>query len=380
MKNTLIITLGIAAMMISCGPKPDGKLGDLMARKDSLEKVKAKVLSELDAVQHEIAKIDTTIKRRYVNVTISQLKKQPFQHEFEVHGVVEADQSVEVYPEMNGRIKSVAVREGQKVSAGQVLARLNTDVLVNQRKEVQASYDLAKDLFERQRTLWEKDKIGSEVEYLQAKNRKESLESSLNTIDAQIAMSVVKAPHDGVVDDVFMKTGEMATPAFPIVRLVNTNQVYIETEISEEYVGKVAKGTRVSVRFPSINYSVDTSIAYVGNFIDPGNRTFKAIVNLANKDGMLKPNLLATMGVVDFKRESEYVIPSKAVMQDTKGNSYVYVAVPKEGEMAAKKVFLEIGKSNEDGTLILSGLEGDEKVIIKGARIVTDGEYIKIKS
>lgn len=380
MKNKLIIILGIAATLISCGPKADGTLGELLEKKDSLEKVKSKVLGELDEIQQQIAKIDTTIKRRYVNVTVTQLKKQPFQHEFEVHGVVEANQSVEVYPEMNGRIKSVTVHEGQKVSAGQVLARLNTDVLVNQRKEVQASYDLAKDLFERQRTLWENDQIGSEVEYLQAKNRKESLENSLKTIDAQIAMSVVKAPHDGVVDDVFMKTGEMATPAFPIARLVNTNQVYIETEISEEYVGKVNKGTRVSVRFPSINYSVDTTISYVGNFIDPGNRTFKAIVNLANKDGMLKPNLLATMGVVDFKRESEYVIPSKAVMQDTKGNSYVYVAVPKDGEMAARKVFLEIGKSNEDGTLILSGLKGDEKVIIKGARIVTDGEYIKIKS
>lgn len=380
MRNDRLLILVIAAAtLVGCGA-PESDLGTLKSKRDSLMGVKADVASQIEKLEQQIALMDTSIERRYINVNVMPLSKKTFTHQFEVHGVVEADKVVEVYPEAAGRIRAIMVKEGQKVAAGQTLITLNVDVVVNQKKEVEGSLALAKDLFERQKKLWEEDKIGSEVEYLQSKNRFESLQSTLKALEAQIAMGVVRAPHDGIVDEIFAKVGGAGNPMAPVLRLVNTNQVYIETEVSEDYVGVITKGSKVSVQFPSIDYMVDTTVAYAGNYIDPGNRTFKVLVNLNNKKGLLKPNLLATMKVVDFEKESEFVIPSSAVMQDTEGKSYVYVVAKKEGELVARKVYLEVGKSNESGTLVISGLTGDEKLITVGARSVTDGEYIKIKS
>lgn len=373
------IVLGsILAITFSCGSKKGNtELEKLTKQRDSLKALHADIGSQLLEVESKIAKLDTSIKRRYVYVSLSDIEKSAFEHTFQVHGNVEADASMSLYPEMPGTIKKVYVKEGQSVNSGQVLAELDLAVLYSQREEVKTSYELAKQIFEKQERLW-KEKIGSEVQYLEAKSRKESLESTLASIDANIKKGKIIAPVNGTVDEIFMNDGELANPAFPIVRLVNTKSVYIKADVSEEYTGILKKGTKVKVEIPTLGFSVDTVVSHVSQFINPNNRSFKVRVDLENKNQKLKPNLLAILSITDLSTKSDFVIPSKAVQQDIKGNNYVFIADKKDGELVAKKIIVEVGSANEEGTLVTGGLSGGEQLIVDGARSVSEGEYIKL--
>jgi membrane fusion protein (multidrug efflux system) len=329
MKLNLIPTLVLGSILIigfSCGGgEANPEIEKLIQKRDSLKALHADIGKALSEVENQIAKLDTSIERRYVYVTLSDIEKSAFEHSFQVHGNVEADASMSLYPEMPGNIKKVYVNEGQSVTSGQVLAELDLSVLYNQREEIKTSYELAKQIFEKQEKLW-KDKIGSEVQYLEAKTRKESLESTLAAIDANIKKGKIIAPVNGTVDEIFMNGGELANPALPVIRLVNANNVYIKADVSEEYTGIIEKGTKVKVEIPSVGFSIDTVVSHVSQFINPNNRSFKVRVDLENKKQKLKPNLLAILSITDLSTKSDFVVPSKAVQQDIKGNNYVFIA------------------------------------------------------
>lgn len=376
MKNLIkIITLAfLVAGFYSCSEnKSEGELAELINTRDSLKIEHEKIGKELNKVEQKIMKLDTT----HTNALVTTITLSPimFKHYFEVYGNVESKYNAQIFPETQGNVIEILVNEGEKVSKGQTLVRLDAGLINKNIAQLQTEQDLANTLFERQKRLWEQN-IGSEVQYLQAKNRKEALEANLATLQQQASQNVIRAPFAGIVEKIFPKIGEMAGPQFPVARVLNLNDVYITADVSERYLNRVQEGDSVEV-IVSNSDTVTSTISRVGNYINPANRTFEIQVDVSKVKDQLRPNSLTTLKINDFTGDSALVIPSSLIMQDGTGASYVYVIENGDGEIIAEKRIISTGLSYNGKTLISSGLKPGEKIIDRGARSVQNGEAVE---
>lgn len=363
----------LIVVLVSCSGasdnSPEAKRKQLTAYKQELHDLESKI-SKLEA------ELDSARKIEYVNVKTLDVVARRFEHFFEVTGNVEADQEVNVSPESSGKIMDILVREGQQVAKGAVLATLNTDMLNQSIEESRISLDLATTTFERQKNLWDQ-KIGSELQFLQAKSNKESLERRLESLQAQREMTVIKSPVDGVVDIIYQKNGEIGNPQIPFAKVVNIKRLKVYGDIAETYLMKVRKGDPVNIQFPAISKDAKASITQVGNFIDPNNRTFRIRIDLQNPDGMIKPNMVAILELRDYASDTAVVIPTLVIKQDFKG-SYTYVVNGSDSVQRAQKVYVRTGVSNNNMTEVTEGLKPGMKVISEGFDQVVDGSAVKI--
>ena len=250
----------------------------------------------LKTVEQNISKLDTN--KRLIIVTALKAKKKNFEHYIDVQGIVESDESVELFPEQSGTISKIYVDEGQKVKKGQTLIQIDDSLIKSKMAETQIELNLATTTFMRQKRLWDQN-IGSEMQFLQAEAKKNGLEKKLSSLKVQARKLKVIAPFNGTVDEVFNKIGGLAAPMFPSMRLVNLDQIHIESELTETYLKNISVGKKVKLFFPSVGKSIDAKINQVGNFINPENRSFKIRVDIKNEDNDLKPNLLADLKIND---------------------------------------------------------------------------------
>ncbi|MBN4065984.1 efflux RND transporter periplasmic adaptor subunit [Candidatus Amoebophilus asiaticus] len=381
--NKLIPFLTIVILADSCssGSQDGVELTKKIRLRDSCLAVVDRLNDQIRGLNKEIAELDTTRKNNHRERVVStkKLTRGTFWHYFEVQGTVQADKNILIAPETAGVVKKIKVVEGQRVRAGQTLMILDADVIQQSINEIKTMMDLANDLFERQQKLWDQ-KIGSEVQYLEAKNKKESLQNKLSTLQAQLDKAYIKAPEDGIIDEIIPKIGEMASPPIPVIRLVDLSKVYIKSDVSENYIKAVKKGASVIVQFPSLDEELEARITQVGNFINPNNRTFKIRINLENPDNLFKPNLLAVIKIKDFEQDSVIAVPSPYILADAGGKEYVFI-IDREGDKKrAKKVFVESGLSYKGETMMKKGLNGNEELITEGSRTVTDKEIVSIKN
>jgi len=367
----------------SCGgsSKSGERLAEKIRLRDSCQVLVDELNIRIKELNEEITELDTTSgsnKRERV-VSTKKLTRETFWHFFEVQGVVEADKNILITPEIPGIVKQIKVTEGQHVNPGQILIILATDIIRENINEVNTQLELANDLFKRQQRLWDQ-KIGSEVQYLEAKNKKKSLENKLKTLRSQLDKAYIKAPASGIIDEIIPKTGELASPSMPVIRLVDLSTVYIRSDVSEKYIKAVRKGAKVLVQFPSLDEEVEATITQVGNFINPNNRTFKIKINLENPGNFKKPNLLAVIKIKDFEKDSVVSVPNAYLLADARGLAYVFIIEKDGAKNRAKKVFVESGLSYKGQTMVRKGLSGSEELITEGSRSVTDREIVVVKN
>lgn len=375
MKHILSITL-IALLLVACGEEPQvpQNLKDLNTEKTALKKQIDSLSKKLQLVESAISDLDTT--KRLVVVTTFQPKEEEFKHYIEVQGAVKADQSVELHPEIGGTITRIYAKEGQRVSKGQLLASIDDGGLSSQVAQMETQYALAKTTFERQKRLWDQ-KIGSEIQFLQAKANMEGLESSVKQMKAQVSKTTVSAPFTGTIDEVFAKVGQLANPQMPFLRIINLKKVYLETEITESFLKDIKKGTDVDITFPSLNKNLTSKISQVGNFINPNNRSFKARIDIINKEGDIKANLLANVKINDFKANG-IIIPSYTIQKDSKGNSFVYTIKDENGKEKVAKTMVTVAKEFDNQSYISEGLTASDKIIDKGAKLVKNDDEVSV--
>lgn len=378
MKNLILFSI-IAAVLVACGSAETpgiSELDSLKVKKDSLKLVKDGLSEEIAALEKQIAALDTT--KQLTLVTTEKARIDRFKHYFEVYGNVETDQNAQIYSELSGKILAINVKEGDRVKKGQSLMQIDASILKEQEQELLTRLELAETTYEKQKKLWDK-KIGSEMQYLQAKNNRDALRRSLETVRTQIDMASVKAPFDGVVDEVFPKKGEMAMPGVPMARLVNLNNVYVKADVSENYMGQVKQGDPIKVSIPSIGLEKTSVIERTGQYINPANRTFKIKTTLNNSDNLLKPNMVALLEVEDFSADTAVVIPANLIMQGAGGKDYVYVIDSEGGVSTARKVPVKVGMTYKGVAMIENGLTGSEELVSKGARNIRNGEQVEVK-
>ena len=381
MRKTIKLTalIAILGLLQACGGNPE----DLEAKKAKLSELRTQA-SELKAqirqLEDEITTLDPEFGKNANNIiliTTTELKPSTFEHKIEVRGTVESRKNVMVSAETAGRIESIKVKEGQSVKKGQVMLVLDASIVRNNIEELKTALDLAKIVFERQSNLWNK-KIGTEIQYLEAKNRKEAIERQLATAQSMLDQSIVTAPFSGSIDEVPVKVGEMASPGLPLLRIVNPNEMYIKADISENYIGKFRKGETADIHFPSLDQYTTSTISSVSRVINRENRTFEVEIDLPNVDFEVRPNQVCVLNMRDYLNETALVVPTKLIQRDDKGTFLYGTAKNEEENLIARKLHVTTGLSYDSHTEIIAGLDGNEEVIDRGFRDLTEGVEVKL--
>lgn len=380
--SLLILTLTLTA----CGGDKETSVEDIIAtgdlkkikeKKTALEAKQTTIAEQLQLLNDKIDALDTN--KRLSQITTFKATQQHFDHYLELQGNVTTKQNIVITPEFNGVLTTVYVKEGQRVSKGQTLAKIDDGGLSQQLAQLQIQADLAKTTYERQKRLWNQ-KIGSEIQYLQTKSNYEAQQKAVENLKSQIAKTIVKAPFNGTIDDVITDQGTVvAAGQSQLFRIVNLSNMYIETDVPETYITSVTKGKKVIVEFPVLGKTYDASVRQAGSFINAANRTFKVEVAVPNKDKNIKPNLTAKMKINDYSSEKAILIPQSVISENAKGQQYIYVAKNIKNNIGTtKRVIIETGKAQGDIIEVLEGIEPNMEIIEEGARSVKEGQEVEI--
>ena len=375
MKHTYIITTLLVTLLAACGPEKS----DLQTKKAELAKLKneqADLNTKVKSLETELAKLDP-VKREEAKVkavSVSPVVASTFRHFVDLQGSVDAKNNVQVTPKgAGGVITAMYVVEGTPVRQGQTIAKLDDQIVRESLNEVQTQLSLANTVFEKQSNLW-KQQIGTELQYLQAKSNKESLERRISTVRAQIGQSTVTSPISGVVDQVIGKVGQVAAPGMGIVRVVNLSRLKVIAKVADTYSGTVRKGDAVQINFPDIKKQINSTITFVATSVDPLSRTFTIEASLPSTND-LKPNMLAQVKINDASKSNAVVI-NQNLIQNTENGQLVYVAVMEGNRKVAKAKKVTTGQSYGGQIEITQGLSAGDQLITQGYQEVTDGQTI----
>ncbi|MGB2762813.1 MAG: efflux RND transporter periplasmic adaptor subunit [Candidatus Aminicenantaceae bacterium] len=370
--NKILVLLGMGLILTACGPRgEEAQLAQLEKQRDALTE-------KIERLKQGIAqKANPTAKReKLINVKISPVEKGLFQHFIQVQGTVESDNNILVAPQSSGIVKKIHVYAGSKVSRGQILAELDGSILESSIAELENGLKLAKTIFERQQRLWNKN-IGSEIEFLQAKNNKESLEKRLVTLKEQYKLAKIFAPLSGTVDKVLIKEGEMAAAGMGAIRVVQLSNIKIKVDLSEIYISRIKKKDLVHVSIPVIGREFDLRVEAVSQVIDPENRTFQIEMKIPKTEAGIKPNMLSVLTINDYSNPEALTVPVN-IVQETGTGKFIFVAEQKNGDWIARRRSVRTGKNYNDRVEVLSGLQEGEHVVTFGYQNLADGQNMAV--
>lgn len=376
----LTMTVLMTVILFACG---GGGGDELTEKKAQLEKLRSQYFdlkAQIASLETEIQGIDPDYnKGNTILISTLTVNKTPFEHKVEVRGAVASRKNIVVSAETMGRIESINVTEGQSIKKGALLMKLDADILENNIAEVETQLELAEAVYVRQKNLWDQN-IGTEIQFLQAKNSKESLERRLSTLKSQLRQSYVRSPFAGVADYIPVREGEMAQPGMPLARIVNQREMYIKADVSEALLGKFQTGDAAEVFLPAQDLRLMSKVTAVGQVINEDNRTFSVEIALpADADVRFKPNQVTILNLTDYFQEEAVSVPTRLVQADDKGN-FVYGLATEEGKKVARKIRIKTGKSFKSQTEILSGLKGSETLIDNGYRDVNEGVEVSLST
>lgn len=375
MTKKIVSLLIASAIFASCGNKDNTQTVDqLIAAKNNKELQARKATIQADLAKIDAALATLNVRKEEALVSVATLKDTVFNHYLDIQGSVNTKENILIQPEMPGTLITLTVKAGQRVSKGQLLARVDDGGSSQQVASLETQYQLAKTTFERQKNLWNQ-KIGSEIQYLQAQTQMLSLQRSVAQAKAMLSKTEIRAPFSGTIDEVFVEKGQVVS-ASPqgLMRIVNLNNMYVSTSVPESYIGKLKVGTQVDVFLTSLNKNYKGKVRQIGNFINPNNRSFGIEVSIPNPENLLRPNQVAKLKVIDYTVKNAIVVPSNVIQEDGKGNQFVFVASNSNGKTAtAKKAIVTTGKSSDNVTEILSGLSANDIIVIEGVNTISEG-------
>lgn len=381
MKKITSLILIIIALLVGCNSNKvidtnklieQENVAGLRARQADLVNQNNVIKQELNSVMAAIDRLDKNKKKSLV--TILELKEADFTHTVLLQGIVKTDQNMMLNAEFLGTVKTIHVIEGQDVNKGDLMITLDDGGLAQRLALQKVQLQLAKTLFERQERLW-KQKIGAEIDYLQIKSSYESQKRTYKQLQQQVNKSKLYAPFSGRVDDIVVEVGELVSPGIsPLLRLINLNNMYVETDVPEAYFPSINKQTNATIEIPVFNYSFESSVIHKGIHISTGNRTFKVSLD-TNGAKTLAPNLITTIRLVDYQNPKAISIPLEVISENFDGKQYVYL-VNDSGK--AEKRFIETGLIEGAVVEVLSGLSLTDKIIAEGARLVKENENVQV--
>jgi membrane fusion protein (multidrug efflux system) len=385
MKKYISLTLFLL-LLLSCD-SDQKKSTEALIEKGALKELRLKrseIITEADVLSKELKKIDDAISVLDDNlaeslVTVIEAKESVFKHYLELQAAVQTKENIVVNAEFSGVLMQINVNEGQKVTKGQYLGKIDDGGLTQQLAQLEIQAVLAKTTFDRQKNLW-LQKIGSEIQYLQTKSNYEAQIKAVLQLKQQMAKTVIKAPFSGIVDEIITDKGSVVAQGSPILRIISLGNMYLEAEVPEKYIGSIKRGTEVIVEFPMLNETIKTTISLVNNYINPGNRSFKVQIQVPNNSGLIKPNLSSKININDYSNLDVIKVPLSILSENADGEQYIYIAekTRKANQAIARKIIVKTGKSQGDFIEILEGLKDGNSIIKEGARSIKDGQKVSI--
>ncbi len=373
MKKVLVFIL-LTGIIASCSDNSTST--NKKAELESLKKQQTELKEKILEIENQLAESDSSSDLRFKNVGVSIMEPTTFNHFIEVQAKVEGDEDVMISAESMGTITSINVKAGDHVSKGQILAQTDDRIILQGIAEMQAQLDLSTQLYSKQKNLWDQ-KIGSEIQFLQAKANKESMDKRMAGLQEQWDLTKIKSPINGTVDRVNLKVGESVAPGRPAFRVVNLNSLKITAEVAESFISKVKKGNDVLIYFPDQDKEIKSKLNYSGQAVNILNRTFNVEVRLNPKDGNFNPNMVAVLKIVDYSSPKAFVIPVGSVQRSSDGE-FVYVATPENGKTYARRKTVTSGLTYNGITEITTGLSDGDKVITFGYQNIIEGDIVRL--
>ena len=383
----IIYTLGISFLLINCSQEmvdTSNTNGVEGINLEELNNQKANYTQQINDLKLELEKINSAIdalgsseKRTLITAFITET--QSFEHQIEIQANIKTRQNVLIYPEFAGRLITLKVVEGQNVKKGNLLALIDDAGITDQLDQMILQLNLAKTTFERTQRLWDQ-KIGSEMMYLEAKTRYKAAQKQVSQIKRQLAKTKIYAPFNGVIDEIQARLGSNLIPGItPVLRIVNLNTMFAESDVPENYLSNITKGSKAKVSIPALNQIQNTEIHQTGNFITPSNRTFRVEARLENPEGLIKPNLNARLSVMDYFNPEAIMIPLRVVREDAKNQPYVFVLSKpeKDNGFTTEQRMVTVGKTKEEMVEILDGLTTGELVVEEGVSLLVTNQKVK---
>jgi RND family efflux transporter MFP subunit len=372
MRSKLLTLIIVGLLFASCGKN------DKVAQLEALKAERDKLNEEISKLEKEIQSDgdSETTDKKLINVKIKEIVPSVFNHYINVQGNTESDFNIFIPAENQGIVKKIYVEEGDRVKKGQLLAELDGAIYEKGIEELKTALDLATTVYERQKRLWDQQ-IGSEIQFLQAKNQKEGLEKKLATTMEQYQLTKITSPISGTVDEIAIKEGEAAIPGFGAIRVVQLSSLKVTAQISEAYIDDVKRKDIVTVSMPNINKSFDQQISSVSQVINPDNRTFSIEVKVPSSERDIKPNMLVELKINDYKNEDAIVVPIN-ILQNTGEEYFAFVAEKNGKEWIARKRKVQMGKYFEDNMEVIDGLQAGDQIIVVGYQDLADGQKIQI--
>ena len=378
MRSSIAILFVGIIFLSSCGSS--STLEELKTQKSEIEGEIKALKDQLAELDEAIKKIDTTSNDEKLElVTVIDLNPDVFNNYIEAQGKTYTENNVMVTTDMGGLVKGVFVDEGQYVNQGQTLIQLDNSIITSQMAELETAISLAKEVFDKRQRLWNQN-IGSEIEYLQAKNQYESLIDKKASANVQLSKTSIKAPISGYIDMINVKLGEMAAPGMPACQIVNNTLMEVKIDLPEVYLGKVNKGDEILIELPAIEKEVKAKVSAVGQTVNAYNRAFQVIASIDNKDNIIKPNMLVKAKFNNLTVSDAIVIPSNLLQESAQGY-FVFTAETDSltNEVVAVKKQIEVGESYGGQIVVTKGLNESDVIINEGFRNVLDGQLIKIQ-
>jgi len=368
--KTKVLFVFVLSLLMACGGNKQSRLEGLKKQYDNIsrkiEKLEQEIAAESDSA---------TIEPVGTYVSIQEVQFQPFNHYIEVMGKLDGDENLAIYPETMGVLVEVNAKVGQRVSAGQVLAQINDAAYQEQLKTLQTTYALAVETFQKQENLW-KQQIGSEIQYLQARTNKESLESQIASVNKQIDMTRIKSPISGNVEESMVKVGQAVSPSMPAFRVVNFSNLKVSADVAEAYTSKINTGDKVIVFLPDIKKEITARVTFCSKYINTVNRTFSVEARLESIAGNLKANMVAMLKINDYNSPRAVVLPINVIQTDNKGK-YVLIAKEENDQYVVRKQAMQTGQIYNGLAEVAEGLEPGVKVITSGYLSLNEGEVIR---
>lgn len=375
------LIISMMLILAACGTKNENvdskDLGALKSMLANKEKQMIILKKEMADIQDKINKLDTSNIRKKMLVSLETIKSRVFTHTIDVQGAVTGDELLNVSPQVPAVYLKINVKKGMSVSKGQVLALMDDQVLRQGLEELKSNLQFAQTLYDKQKALWDQ-KIGSEVQYLTAKNNLESLKKKLSTMNQQIAMYKVISPINGIIDDVLAKEGEMGSPGLPSIKVFNLKALKLVAHPAESYVDKINSGNDVEVYFPDLNKTYQSKVKTIGKMIDNLNRTFTVDILLPNSND-IRPNMMAISKIIDYQNPKALVIPIN-ILVNADSDPFIYVAEDQQGVLKAIKRKVKLGYTYKNEVEIISGLKTGDKIITVGYQDLNDGDAISLSN
>ena len=384
MRNS-IITFSLSLLLLACGQNKE-EIKTVNQTPSNLEELKLKksnYTAQINSLNQELKEVDEAIKsltgtEKRTLVTAFQATSKVFNHTVDVQANIKTRQNLLLAPEFGGRLEQILVQEGQEVKKGTLLAIIDDAGLQDQLDQMKLQLELSKTTFERTQRLWDQ-KIGSEMMYLEAKTRYKTQQKQVDQMREQLSKTKIYAPFNGVIDEITARKGETVAPGMsPILRIVNLNKMYIESDVPENYLKNITKGSKATVTIPVLNETQNTVIRQTGNFIQPSNRTFRIEAPLDNPTGLIKPNLNARLSVIDYSNPEAIMVPLRVIRENAKGETFVFVLnTPDEnGGYTTAQHFVSLGKSQNEMVEIIEGINANDLVVDEGVSLLVDGQKV----